>query len=253
MSEEPKRLLEIVDLGLSDYGTAYQRQRDLVRDKKTNPDLSDVLFLVEHPDVYTYGRKSKEPPPAWLPNVFGVERGGEVTFHNPGQLVGYPILALDEGERDVHRHLRRLEQLLIDVVESYGVKAGRREGFTGVWVGDGKRKIASLGVAFSGWVTYHGFALNVSNDLAGFSRISPCGLPSEVMTSLARETGASGLEMTEIKARISSGFGPLFERAVVHTRPDAARTSIPSLLLAGESRAGGDFVPIAARPAAHGT
>lgn len=214
MSDAPKPALKacrIEDLGTCSYETAYQIQLDRVRVKKSDPESEDVLFLVEHPDVYTFGRKSKEPPPAWLPNVFGVERGGEVTFHNPGQLVGYPILRLGEGERDVHRHLRRLEQLLIDVLDEFGLSAERREGLTGVWVGGGARKIASLGVAFSSWVTYHGFALNVRNDLSGFSKIQPCGLPSAVMTSMELELERP-VDLLRVKQAVVRRFGPLFER-----------------------------------------
>lgn len=214
MSDAPKpapKTCRIEDLGICSYETAYRIQLDLVREKKSDPDEEDVLFLVEHPDVYTFGRKSKEPPPAWLPNVFSVERGGEVTYHNPGQLVGYPVLRLAEGERDVHRHLRRLEQLLIDVLREFGLPACRREGFTGVWVAGGTRKIASLGVAFSGWVTYHGFALNVQNDLSGFSKIHPCGLPSAVMTSMERELGRP-ISLVGVKQSVARRFGPLFER-----------------------------------------
>jgi lipoate-protein ligase B len=161
-----------------------------------------TLLIGWHDHVITVGRSGKEKnlllgrdgwtPPAGLerPRVIEVERGGDVTYHGPGQLVGYPIVSLNE-RRDLHRYLRALEEVLIRTLASIGLEGFRREGLTGVWVGEEKspRKIASIGVAVRRWVAYHGFALNVSTDLRYFSLLNPCGLDAAVMTSVENETG----------------------------------------------------------------
>lgn len=202
---------KILDLGLMDYQTAYEKQLELVRNIKAGV-ISDTLVLVEHLDVYTYGRKSKEPIPAHLPNVIAVERGGEATFHNPGQLVAYPILSLQEGERDVHSYLRRLEDLAIAVLERFGVKGERRSGATGVWIQGKQKKIASIGVAFSSWVSYHGIALNVENDLSGFQNINPCGFDASVMTSIKAELLISGSLFQKVRDVFVEEFPKYFRR-----------------------------------------
>src|SRR5579859_1567598 len=178
----------LVDAGLVEYSTMYETQRELVEARRLERIAWDHLIVVEHPDVYTVGRKSKEDDEAlMLPNTYAVERGGEATFHNPGQLVAYPILKLKKEEQDLHSYLRKLESTIIDVLHDFNIEGERREGATGVWVLNKEKKIASIGVAVSSWVTYHGIALNVRNDLAGFERIHPCGFSSEVMTSMERE------------------------------------------------------------------
>jgi lipoate-protein ligase B len=206
-------LLSVRDLGVADYETVYRQQRDWVERKKRRELAEDVLVLVEHPEVYTYGRKSKQPLlPAGIPS-FSVERGGEVTYHNPGQLVAYPILELPPHERDLHRYLRKLEEVLIGTLRDFGLSAERRPGATGVWLADREKKIASIGVAVSSWVTYHGVALNVNNELSGFCRVSPCGFSGEVMTSLAAELGtASCPSMGQVKAAFLRNFESCFER-----------------------------------------
>jgi lipoyl(octanoyl) transferase len=166
------------------YETIYARQKSLV-EARIKGGIPDTLLLGEHPNVITIGRgthvenllATQEIP------VVEIERGGDVTYHGPGQRVGYPILQLEDGERDLHRYLRNLEEVLIRVLRYYDLEGRRNPGWTGVWVGD--HKIASIGVAVRKWVTYHGFALNVSTDLSYFQRINPCGLPATVMTSLA--------------------------------------------------------------------
>jgi lipoyl(octanoyl) transferase len=167
--------------------------------------------LVEHPDVITLGRRLSAPANVVAPGdipVVEIERGGDVTYHGPGQLVGYPILALDGDERDLHAYLRNLEEALIGVCADVGLAGGRKAGWTGVWIGE--RKVASLGIAVRKWVTMHGFALNVATDLARFAAINPCGLDAAVMTSLARECGRA-LTLDEVKplavARLSSVLG----------------------------------------------
>jgi lipoyl(octanoyl) transferase len=203
----------LLDLGVSPYEQVYATQLELVAKKKHQPGSADYLLLVEHPDVYTFGRRSKADPAAErLPQKFFVERGGEVTYHNPGQLVGYPILALREDERDIHAYLRKLEGALINVLSEFGIRGERREGATGVWLHGRTKKIASIGVAVSSWVTYHGFALNVENNLRGFSRIQPCGFASGVMTSLKEELGQRCPGMEAVKEAVLWHFSRQFDR-----------------------------------------
>ena len=184
--EHNPRSWNALSLGVRDYREVYEIQKDLVRDhgKELGP---DTVIFVEHPEVYTFGRKSGQEKET----VQGIhiERGGESTYHNPGQLVMYPIVYLRPGERDLHRYLRLLEEAVMRTLSSFSVISQRREGATGVWVANGQRKIASVGVAVSSWVTYHGVALNVDNPLEGFSKIRPCGFSHEVMTSIQKETG----------------------------------------------------------------
>lgn len=201
--------MKILDLGIREYGEVYEMQRALVEKKRADPKESDTLIFVEHPEVYTYGRKSKDAPEFMAQPSFLIERGGEATYHNPGQLVVYPILTLGEGERDLHRYLRNLEEVLIRLLAAYQIEGERREGATGVWIRGQSRKIASIGVAVKGWVTYHGVALNVANDLKGFSKISPCGFAADVMTSLQKE-GASTATMASVKLHFLSCFAAVF-------------------------------------------
>ena len=204
--------LRVTDLQSKPYSDVYELQRLLVAKRRAQEDEPDTLLLVEHPEVYTYGRKSKDEDVTTLPEPhFFVERGGEATYHNLGQLVGYPILRLDEGERDLHLYLRRLEDTLIDAVALFGLRAVHVEGATGVWIEGKNRKIASIGVAVSSWVTYHGFALNVSNDLSGFSRIHPCGFSAEIMTSMETELGRK-IPMHEVKSAVVKAFSQRFLR-----------------------------------------
>lgn len=214
---EPTPEIEIRDLGLVAYHEAYALQREILDRKRWDPSLPDTLLLLEHPEVYTAGRKSalKEGD-----GKVAIERGGEDTFHNPGQLVAYPLLGLREGERDLHRYLRSLESVLIAVLGRFGIEGERRPGATGVWV-RGPRKIASVGVAVSGWVTYHGVALNVCNDLRGFSRIHPCGFDAGVMTSMAEVLGDHRPSVADVKQAFQECFLNEFSREPVALRGPA--------------------------------
>jgi len=207
----------LLDAGITDYGVMYETQKELVDRRRSGRASFDHLIFVEHPEVYTYGRKSHAPFAEVAPHLpqFAVERGGEVTYHNVGQLVCYPILQLKEKERDVHLHLRRLESTLVDVLKDFGLIGERRAGATGVWIHGKQKKIASIGVAVSGWVSYHGSALNVDNDLKGFSRISPCGYPSDVMTSMEAELGGNAPSMSEVKESFLQHFSRHFGRFLV--------------------------------------
>ncbi len=207
--------LLLEDLGVRDYDQAYQYQLELLTRRKHGHLSFDRLLFVEHPDVYTLGRRSSQQETDQAFPTVSVERGGQITFHNPGQLVSYPILKLQETERDLHKYLRRLEQVLIDVLSDYGLQGERRPGATGVWIAGKQKKIASIGVAVSSWVTYHGTALNVDNDLSGFAKIRPCGFPSEVMTSLAVELRESCPSLAEVKESYLQHFCRTFNRTLV--------------------------------------
>lgn len=172
--------------GRLEYRQAWAWQQAL-RESRRLEALPDLLLLAEHPPTYTCGRSTR---PEHLPAGSGpgievvlVERGGSITYHGPGQLVGYPILALRPPARDLHRYVRRLEEVLIRLLAGYGLRGRARPGLTGVWIGE--KKVAAIGIHVRHWITMHGFALNVSPDLAHFGAILPCGLDSRVVTSLA--------------------------------------------------------------------
>lgn len=185
--------------GLTDYAGCWELQKEMVRLRKRD-EIGDNLLLVEHPPVYTLGRSAKDDSNLGVgeeylrslgAEVFRIDRGGDVTFHGPGQIVGYPILRLKV--RDTHRYLRALEDVLIDVLADYGLEGWHYPEYTGVWVGESK--VAAIGVKFSsGWITSHGFALNVSTDLAWFDRVTPCGIREFGVTSLERELGREFLQ-----------------------------------------------------------
>jgi lipoyl(octanoyl) transferase len=187
-------MMECQFLGRIGYDEAYHLQRSLWRQRALG-EIPDQLLLLEHSPVITLGRNARSEhllhTSAKLESlgvqVREADRGGDVTYHGPGQLIGYPIINLQPERMDVLRYLRDLEEVLIEVCEHYGFYAGRREGQTGVWVED--RKIASIGVKISRWVTYHGFALNVSTDLSAFDLIVPCGISGVKMTSIQEVTG----------------------------------------------------------------
>ncbi len=189
-------LLEVVDLGRRPYADALALQRALRLQRLNGALPHDLLLLVEHDPVYTLGRGTQATSLPVSPEllrasgaeVVEIERGGDVTWHGPGQLVGYPIIHLSLHREDLHWYLRTLEGALIDALAELGLRGGREAGKTGVWVGGGK--IASIGIHVKQWVTLHGFALNVHPDLAWFTRIVPCGLDGVTMTSVAQEVAA---------------------------------------------------------------
>jgi len=175
------------DLGLREYAEVWALQRRLVFERGEGK-IPDTVLLCQHPPVYTIGRSSKQAVPAGLPHpVHKVERGGGLTWHGPGQLVGYPILKLSDHGLKPRSYLHALEAVLMEALEPFGIRAETVHGFTGLWVG--RKKLASIGVAVRGGVTYHGFALNVNNDLAPFRRIHPCRLEPDAMTSMHKVLG----------------------------------------------------------------
>src|SRR5215471_10880839 len=212
------RELWVASRGLVGYAEALELQRGLARARIAGELEQDVLLLVEHPPVVTLGRSSKQRHLLASPELlatrgielFDVERGGDVTFHGPGQLVGYPVIDLNRHRNDLHWYLRQLERVLIDALGALGVAAEPNAGYTGVWTQGKARKIASIGVHARSWVTWHGFALNVSTDLSYFDLIVPCGIPSVTMTSIERELGAE-VSMARVEAAVSEAFANAFE------------------------------------------
>lgn len=194
------------------YGTALSWQRSQVTDRKANPSLPDALLLLEHPAVYTLGQGSTleflKFDPAKSPHLlYRVERGGEVTYHCPGQLVGYPILNLRRHQPDLHWYLRQLEEVLIQVLALYGLKGDRIPGFTGVWL-EG-RKVAAIGIKVSRWITMHGFALNVCPNLSGFQHIIPCGIEGKPVGSLAEFIPY--ISFDQVRQQIATVFSEIFQ------------------------------------------
>ena len=183
--------LHVCWLGRTEFDDALALQEKIVAKKREDPSHADELLLLEHEPVYTIGRTPDQSSllgGAHLPHpLFAINRGGQATYHGPGQLMGYPIIDLRRYGQDLHRYLRWLEALLIDLLAEHGIGASRRESLTGVWIGD--RKIASIGVGVRYWITMHGFALNVCGDLSPFDHIVPCGINNVMMTSMEKETG----------------------------------------------------------------
>lgn len=203
----------LLDFGRMEYGKALELQRELVRKRATGA-IPDTLILVEHEHVITLGRKttSSNFKPQNIP-VFQVERGGDATYHGPGQLVGYPIVLL--ADHDVRRHVRNMEEAIIRVARMYGVEGERLEGHPGIWVGE--KKLASIGVAVTDWVTFHGFALNVNTDLSYFELIRPCGLDPSTLTSMQKITGRT-LPFDEIKGHFAREYSSVTGIALTHQR-----------------------------------
>jgi lipoate-protein ligase B len=201
------RRLIVTDLGSRNYEEVLELQRSLCRQRMAGERGEDVLLLVEHEPVVTLGRGTRSGSVRLTPQglsaqgvaLVEVERGGDATFHGPGQLVGYPVLDLREHREDLHWYLRQLEGALITALAELGVPAERNPGLTGVWTRG--RKIASIGVHVKQWVTFHGFALNVTTDLRGFDLIVPCGINGVVMTSVAAELGRTDAASLQAEAR----------------------------------------------------
>jgi len=222
-----RRTIEVHDLGRLSYRTAWElqkrAQRDLIEHKlqirkgeiPAGSGLRDLLLFVEHPHVYTLGKSGNQAhmllgvdelrqiDAEFVP----IDRGGDITYHGPGQIVGYPILDLENYMTDIHIYLRSLEEVVIRTCALFGVEADRSEGLTGVWVGD--RKICAMGIRCSRWVTMHGFALNVQPDLSYFNHIVPCGIENRSVTSLAELTGSEP-DPNAVRRELSHNFAEVF-------------------------------------------
>jgi len=204
-----------------DYASALELQRERVAQRKAGT-IPDTLLLLEHPHVYTLGRNARQEnmlaSTEWFASrgaqVFHTDRGGDVTYHGPGQLVGYPILDLTQHRRDISWYMRSLEEVFIRTARDWGIEAQRSPGAAGVWVGNDK--LAAMGVHLSRWVTSHGFALNVSTDLQYFEWIVPCGLHGKGVTSLAKLQGRP-VNMDEVTDRVVEHFGTVFEVEIVES------------------------------------
>jgi len=259
----------VCDLGLVPYEPAWRLQKliqaELVRAKRDDPPrrLPHVMLLVEHPPVYTLGKSgdashlliSETMLQQRGASFYRIDRGGDITFHGPGQLVGYPMLDLDRLSPDIHRYLRNLEEVVIATCESFGLHAGRVEGKTGVWIessaSESERKICAMGIRCSRWVTMHGFALNVHTDLDFFSHIVPCGIQNRGVTSLSAEAGES-VRIPEVAAILLQEFARVFEVQTTNLSGETAlefiegfvteetpdSKSLPDLLLAGNLTGG---------------
>lgn len=233
--------MEILDLGVRSYAEVLSFQRALAADRISGALPHDVLVLVEHPPVVTLGRREKDNK---LPvgakflasrgiELFEVERGGGVTFHGPGQLVGYPIFDLRGHREDLHWYLRTVEEALIRGLAAFDIPAARNDGFTGVWTRG--RKIASIGVHARSWVTWHGFALNVTTDLSYFDLMTPCGIDGVVMTSVAKENPGAGATVTDVAPRVADAFAKLFTMEQIWTRVTGVLQSEPAAVV-GEAQ-----------------
>jgi lipoyl(octanoyl) transferase len=215
------RTLAVRRLGRIRYAAGLTLQAELVAARQAGQ-IPDTLLLLEHEPVFTLGQNAKRENILVAPDVlrakgFDVEetgRGGDVTYHGPGQLVAYPIVDLNPDRRDVHRYLRDLEDVMIRTCADYGLAAGRAEKMTGVWIGG--RKVAAIGVRIARWVTSHGLALNVSTDLTAFRHIVPCGLHGRDVTSLTQELGRS-VDMSDVMRHLAGHMAEVFARTLCHT------------------------------------
>jgi len=216
--------IEVRRLGTIGYQAALDLQAQLVEQRKQGL-IPDQLLLLEHPPVITLGVRTRNDRSHVLESeaalaakgvgLFETGPGGDVTYHGPGQLVGYPIVDLKPDRCDVHRYVRDLEEVLIRAVDAFGVRAGRIEGLTGIWVGD--QKLAAIGVRISRWVTSHGFALNVNTDLSHFGLIVPCGITDKGVTSLERLLGHA-LPMDEVAETVARQFAALFSGELTYSK-----------------------------------
>jgi len=217
----------VLDLGLRDYSEVLELQRKLV-DLRARKLIPDTLVMVEHPHVFTVGKAV----PGEIPNqvdgvpVFRIERGGQWTYHGPGQLVGYPILDLNLRGRDIHGFLRTIEETLILSLRDFGINGGRGEQ-TGVWID--KRKIASIGAAIRNWTSFHGFALNVNTDLDYFQKISPCGFHWSTMTSMKAELQQQ-VDFPRVKESVLNGFEKTFDVQLTRVSLDTVETTTANIL-----------------------
>ena len=214
------RKLNIVNLGIVDYREAHQLQKRLLQEHIEGRG-SDTLLLLQHYPVITIGRSgsrsnillTESALAAAGIEVCEIERGGDVTYHGPGQLTGYPIINLQHFRKDVHWYLRQLEEVIIRVLTGYGITGERVEGYTGVWVGN--EKIAAIGISVRRWITYHGFALNVCPDMSHFGMIRPCGITDKGVTSLERLLGYR-VDIDEVADRTASAFARVLSVVQVH-------------------------------------
>ena len=208
---------QVLDLGAADYRDVWRKQLELVEARQIGH-APDTLIVVEHPHVFTLGRRRDAQQNVLAPGdvpVIEIERGGDVTYHGPGQLVAYPIVLLEGEERDLHKFLRNLEEAVIRTCARVGVTADREPGKTGVWTTTplGRKKLCSMGIACRKWVTFHGLALNVTTDLSYFARINPCGFEASVMTALDKLVG--DIDLARVQAALVEELGAALDRSPI--------------------------------------
>jgi lipoyl(octanoyl) transferase len=209
-----KRTLTYCDLDFIDYKEAWDLQKEFFIQRK-NEKISDILFMLQHPHTYTLGKTAKRDHLVGTENylseneisVYDIDRGGDITYHGPGQIVGYPIIDLNNWQKDTHKYLRALEEVIIKVCEDYGLSGIRDPKHTGVWIGN--RKIAAIGIKVSRWITMHGFAFNINTDLSLYNGIVPCGIFDKEVTSLKKELGRE-IDLSEVKTKILNYFSRIF-------------------------------------------
>ena len=233
------KIVEVQDLGHNDYKATWDYQEGLFksvidtkiknRREETNLETQNYFLFVEHPHVYTLGKSgdfshlllNEEQLTQKGATFYKINRGGDITYHGPGQIVGYPILDLENFFTDIHKYLRLLEEMIILTLMEYGLKAERSPGETGVWLGVGTpfaRKICAMGVRASRWVTMHGFALNVNADLGYFDNIIPCGIRGKAVTTLNVELGVDKVDESELKEKLLKHFMNLFDAVPRHKK-----------------------------------
>jgi lipoate-protein ligase B len=209
------RNLTYCDLGLIDYKEAWDLQK-IVFNQRVNGDIPDTLFLLEHPHTYTLGKVAHKNNLIGSDDflkknnisVFDIDRGGDITYHGPGQIVGYPIINLEDWKKDTHKYLRALEEVIMKTCVDYGLNPSRDSKYTGVWIGE--KKIAAIGIKVSRWVTMHGFAFNIKTDLNMFKGIIPCGINDKDVTSLKNELGKE-ITLDEVKKSLLKNFKEIFD------------------------------------------
>ena len=214
------RNLLYCDLGFIDYKGAWDLQKETLELRREGK-IPDVIYLLEHPNTYTLGKTSDKTHligsrDYLLANnisVYDIDRGGDITYHGPGQIVGYPIIDLSDWKKDTHKYLRSLEETILRTCGDYGITAGREPKYTGVWVDD--RKIAAIVIKVSRWITMHGFAFNVNTDLSFFSGIIPCGISDKDVTSLSREINEQ-VDLAKVKMELVKHFVDIFGYANVN-------------------------------------
>jgi lipoyl(octanoyl) transferase len=219
------RKLNYINVDLIDYQQAWDLQK-ITLEKRKNNEIDDVLYLLEHPNTYTLGKitdkknliSSEEFLKENKIQVYEIDRGGDITYHGPGQIVGYPIIDLKSWKQDSHKYLRALEEVLILTCNEYGINAMRNPAYTGVWIDN--RKIAAIGIKISHWITMHGFALNVNTDLNLFNGIIPCGIVDKEVTSLQKELKRE-INIDEVKEKIVENFRNVFDYDLIYSDEDA--------------------------------
>jgi lipoyl(octanoyl) transferase len=229
------KILTYCDLGFIDYKEAWDLQQE-IHSKRVSGEIEDFLFLLEHPNTYTLGKTahkenligSEEYLKTNRISVYDIDRGGDITYHGPGQIVGYPIIDLNGWFKDTHKYLRALEEVIIKTCSEYGLNCERNPKYTGVWIGE--RKIAAIGIKVSRWITMHGFAFNVNTDLNLFNGIIPCGIQDKSVTSLSKELMME-ISIQEVKDKLLKNFSDVFDykKVIAMQREEIFQTRISTI------------------------